>query len=119
MHDVTEGGVLAGAWELAEASGLGVVLRADDVPVPPETIAICHVLDLDPLALIGSGAMLICTADPRRMLRALADARIPAAEVGLMTERDRVLLRNGRTLPLLPPPRDEIYRALEREKLES
>ena len=119
MHDVTEGGVLAGAWELAEASGLGVVLRADDVPVPPETIAICHVLDLDPLALIGSGAMLICTADPRRMLRALADARIPAAEVGLMTDRDRVLLRNGRTLPLVPPPRDEIYRALEREKLES
>ncbi len=113
MHDVTEGGVLAGAWELAEASGLGIVLRADDVPVPPETIALCHVLDLDPLALIGSGAMLICTADPRRMLRALAEARIPAAEIGVMTERDRVVLRNGRAQPLVPPPRDEIYRVLE------
>jgi len=113
MHDVTEGGVLAGAWELAEASGLGIVLRADDVPVLPETTAICHELDLDPLGLIGSGAMLICTPDPRRMLRALAAAGIPAADVGLITERDRVLLRRGKATPLVPPPRDEIYRALE------
>lgn len=113
MHDVTEGGVLAGAWELAEAAKLGVTLRGDDVPVLPETVAICHVLDLDPLALIGSGAMLICTADPRRMLRALADAGIPAAEIGMITERDRVLLRKGRSQPLVPPPRDEIYRVLE------
>ncbi len=113
MHDVTEGGVLAGAWELAEASGLGIVLRADDVPVLAETAALCHELDLDPLALISSGAMLICTADPRRMLRALADAGIPAADVGVMTERDRTLLRKGRAQPLVPPPRDEIYRALE------
>lgn len=119
MHDVTEGGVLAGAWELAEASGLGIVLRADDVPVLPETAVICHELDLDPLALISSGAMLICTADPRRMLRALADAGIPAADVGVMTERDRTLLRKGRSQPLVPPPRDEIYRALEQHKLES
>ncbi len=113
MHDVTEGGVLAGAWELAEASGLGIVLRADDVPVLPETTAVCHELDLDPLALIGSGAMLICTPDPRRMLRALAGGGIPAADVGVITERDRVLLRRGTAAPLVPPARDEIYRALE------
>lgn len=113
MHDVTEGGVLAGAWELAEASGLGIVLRADDVPVLPETMAVCHELDLDPLALIGSGAMLICTPDPRRLLRALADGGIPAAEVGVMTERDRVVLRRGTAAPLVPPARDEIYHALE------
>lgn len=119
MHDVTEGGVLAGAWELAEASGLGIVLRADDVPVLPETTAICNELDLDPLALLSSGAMLICTADPRRLLRALADTGIPAADIGVMAERDRTLLRKGRAQPLVPPPRDEIYQALEQQKLES
>jgi len=113
MHDVTEGGVLTGAWELAEASGLGIVLRADDVPVPPETMAICQELALDPLALISSGAMLICTADPRRMLRALAEAGIPAADIGVMADRERTLLRNGRAVPLVPPPRDELYRVLE------
>ncbi|MDQ7819521.1 MAG: AIR synthase family protein [Armatimonadota bacterium] len=113
LHDVTEGGVLAGAWELAEASGRGIVLRADDVPVLPETQAICHALDLDPLALIGSGAMLICTSDPRGMLRALAEEGIPAAEVGVITDGDRVVVRGGRARPLVPPERDEIYRVFE------
>lgn len=113
MHDVTEGGVLAGIWELAEASGLGVVLRADDVPVARETAAICATLDLDPLALIGSGAMLICTAEPRRVRQALAAAGIPAAEIGVITESDRTVLRKGKATPLVPPPRDELWRALE------
>jgi hydrogenase expression/formation protein HypE len=113
MHDVTEGGVLAGAWELAEASGRGIILRADDVPVRPETQAICHALGLDPLALMGSGAMLICTPNPRGVLRALADAGIPAAEVGVITDGDRVLVRGGRARPLVPPDRDEIYRVLQ------
>jgi hydrogenase expression/formation protein HypE len=119
MHDVTEGGVLGGVWELAEASRLGVVFRADDVPVLPETQAICHALDLDPLALIGSGALLICTPNPQDTLRALNAARIPAAEIGLMTEKDRVLLRRGRSQALIPPPRDEIYRALSEAAEES
>jgi hydrogenase expression/formation protein HypE len=95
------------------ASGRGIVLRGDDVPVMPETQAICHALDVDPLALIGSGAMLICTPDPRALLRALADAGIPAAEVGVITDRERLLVRRGRTSPLTPPDRDEIYRILE------
>lgn len=113
MHDVTEGGILAGAWELAEACGRGMTLRADAVPVLPETSAICHALDLDPLALIGSGAMLIATPDPRRMMQALIAAGIPTAEVGVIAQRDRVLLRQGKAMPLAPPPRDELYRALE------
>lgn len=112
MHDVTEGGILTGVWELAEASGLGVTFRADDVPVLPETQAICHALDLDPLALISSGSMLMTTADPHRLLQALSAAGIPAREIGMMTEKERLLLRRGRSQPLLPPPRDEIYRAL-------
>ncbi len=78
----------------------------------PETQAICHTLDLDPLALIGSGALLICTPNPQTMLRALNVAQIPAAEIGLITDKDRVILRRGRAQPLIPPPRDEIYRAL-------
>lgn len=113
MHDVTEGGILAGAWELAEAAGRGIKLRADDVPVMPETQAICHALDLDPLALIGSGAMLIATPQPRDVLQALAAVQIPAVEIGVITEGERTVYRRGRAAPLVPPARDELYRALE------
>lgn len=113
MHDVTEGGVLAGAWELAEAAGAGIELRADAVPVLPETAAICDALGVDPLGLISSGAMLITSKHPRRTVEALGAAGIPAAEVGVMTEGERVVVRRGVRTPLVPLPRDELWRVLE------
>lgn len=112
MHDVTEGGVLAGVWELAEASGCGAHLDADAVPVAEETRAICNALGADPLALIGSGAMLIAAADPRPLLAALADAGIDAAMVGRLEEYDRTVVREGRRAALVPPERDELWRLL-------
>lgn len=112
MHDVTEGGVLGGAWELAEAAGIGIELLADAVPVATETQAVCAALALDPLRLIGSGAMLIATPDADRITRALRDARIPSAVVGAMTASDRVVIREGRREPLQAPTRDELWRAL-------
>lgn len=112
MHDVTEGGVLGGAWELAEAAGIGIELRAEAVPVAPETQAICQTLGIDPLRLIGSGAMLIATRDAAHLIVALQAAEIPAAVVGMTTAATRVLLRGGRPEPLLPPERDELWRVL-------
>lgn len=113
MHDVTEGGVLTGAWELAEAAGIGVELWADEVPVQPETQAICRVLEVDPLALISSGAMLITAPDAKRVTPPLHDAGIPVRQIGVTTARERVVVRGGSRAPLVPPERDELWRLLE------
>jgi hydrogenase expression/formation protein HypE len=113
MHDVTEGGVLTGAWELAEASGCGVRLDADVVPVAPETRAICAALGADPLALISSGSMLIAVPDPWPLQTELARAGIASAVVGALVERERVVTRDGQTADLVPPDRDELWRLLE------
>jgi len=37
LHDPTEGGVLNGLWEMAEASGLGIEVWAEKIPVAPAT----------------------------------------------------------------------------------
>jgi hydrogenase maturation factor len=113
MHDVTEGGVLTGAWELAEASRCGVRFEADAVPVSPETQAICAALGADPLALISSGCMLIAVRDPGPLLAELARAGIIATVVGVLTEEERVVIRTGTVAPLIPPGRDELWRILE------
>lgn len=113
MHDVTEGGVLNGVWELAEASGCGVRLEADAVPVLPETRQICEALGADPLGLIGSGAMLIAVADPLRLLSELAQAGIAAVVVGHLEQSDRTIIRGGRSEALAPLDRDELWRILE------
>lgn len=94
MHDVTEGGVLGAAVELAEASGVGFVLDGNRVPVARETVQLCEALGIDPLRLIGSGALLVAAPDGPAMVRALHEAGVPAAEVGRLTrERRRVVRR--------------------------
>lgn len=113
MHDVTEGGVLNGVWELAEASACGVRLEAGAVPVLPETRKICEALGADPLGLIGSGAMLIAIATPGPLLSELAQAGIAAAVVGALVERDRTIVIEGQSMPLVPLDRDELWRLME------
>jgi hydrogenase expression/formation protein HypE len=110
MHDVTEGGVLGAAYEIAAASGIGVHLDASRVPVLPETAAICRALGIDPLGLIGSGALLVATSDPRRTAGAIEHAGVLAAEIGTFVPSDRLVTRNGATTPLRPPAGDELWR---------
>jgi hydrogenase expression/formation protein HypE len=113
MHDVTEGGIITGVWELAEASGTGARFDADAVPIAPETHSICAALGVDPLALISSGAMLIATPDPGPLQAELRRAGIQSAVIGALTNGERVMVRQGRTSALVPPDRDELWRVLE------
>lgn len=113
MHDATEGGVVAATLEMAQASGVGVELYVDRVPVRAETEAICGALGLDPLGLVSSGALLVATPDPERTVSALRGAGIPAAEVGRFTERGFWRVAGCSREPLEAYPRDELWRALE------
>jgi hydrogenase expression/formation protein HypE len=113
MHDVTEGGVLGAAYEIAAASGIGVHLDASRVPVLPETAAICDFLGIDPLGLIGSGALLVATPDAASTADAIARAGIAVAAIGRFVQSDRFLIRGNRTIPLPVPAGDELWRVLE------
>ena len=115
MHDVTEGGVLGAAYEMAAAAGIGVRIDAARIPVLPETAAVCGVLGIDPLGLIGSGALLVATPDAARTAAAIARAGVRAEGIGQFVPRDRVVVRGGRDFPLPPPAADELWRVLARE----
>lgn len=114
MHDPTEGGVLAGLYEMATAAGRGLRADADRIPIRPETAAICRVLGVDPLALIASGSLLIGIRGTRThaLLSALRRARIPATVIARVEPQRAgvTLVRAGRPQPLLPPARDELAR---------
>jgi hydrogenase maturation factor len=84
LHDPTEGGVATGLWELARASGKGIVVDLARMPIFPETVAFCQSLNLNPMGLIASGALL-ATAAPEsssRMVAALAHEGIDATVIG-------------------------------------
>jgi hydrogenase maturation factor len=117
MHDPTEGGLATGLWELAEAAQVGLVVDYASVPVFEETIVLCEALDLDPLGLIASGALLLAVApgDAEDIREALEAADIAAAQIGHVVAREegRVLRVEGRERPLPAFDRDEITRLFE------
>ena len=88
MHDATEGGVFGGLTEVAAASGVGMRIRLDAIPVRPEVRAICEHTGMDPYTAISEGT-LIATVVPQRataFVDALHDAGIDAAIVGEMID---------------------------------
>lgn len=116
LHDATEGGVLGAVFEMAEASGVGLELRPEVVPILPETQAICAALGADPLRLISSGSMLIAAPDGEQMSRFLAEAGVSATVIGRFTEAGSgrwLVYGDGRREPLAQPERDELWRLIE------
>ncbi|MFP4559861.1 MAG: AIR synthase family protein [Thiohalorhabdus sp.] len=114
MHDPTEGGLAAALWELAEASGRGLVVDPGKVPVPELSRRICEAFGLDPLAAIASGALLLAAApeDGPAIIGALRAAGIACREIGAVAEGPAGVRRPDGS-PLARPERDEISRVFE------
>jgi len=117
MHDPTEGGILNGIHELADAAGLGVKVFEDKIAVEPETAKICRFYEIDPLQLIGSGALLI-SAEPEaapKIIDALSQAHIVAEEIGEFnpSPQKRILILKNELSKMLPRPiSDHLWIAL-------
>ncbi|EJN61645.1 AIR synthase family protein [Halogranum rubrum] len=92
MHDPTEGGVLNGLVELACASEVTIDLDASehDVPIRPETRTLCDVMGVDPIRVLGSGALLATVSAEQvdETLTALEAEGIEATVVATVDEPD-------------------------------
>jgi hydrogenase maturation factor len=111
MHDVTEGGILGAAWEIAESSGKGIDIYLDKIPVREVTRKICDVFGIDPYRLISSGSMLIAAKNGAELVRILERKGIPSAIIGRITDKGRNIIKNGELSPLNPPDVDELFKA--------
>jgi len=113
MHDPTEGGVIGGAYELAEASRCSFIMYEDRVPVAEETRKICDALGCDPLKLISSGALL--AAIPKRrigqVMKAVRDLRV-IGEFRRGKEGNVVVRSDGSEEKIREMVLDELWRLL-------
>ena len=114
LHDVTEGGLVTGLREVAQASGLGLAVEGGSVPVLPDCQAVCQALGLDPFGLLASGSLLVTLppSDVPRLLGALERERIDGWEIGLMLAQEEGLVMIGQEgeAPMPEFPRDELAR---------
>lgn len=58
-RDATRGGVAAVLNEMAEASGVGLVIEEEALPLRAEVVGLCEILGLDPLYLANEGRLVV------------------------------------------------------------
>jgi hydrogenase expression/formation protein HypE len=117
MHDPTEGGVIGGIYEMADASKVGVEVLEGRIRVRPETLSICRFFNIDPLELVSSGALLIAARPDAsaEIVENLRQKRISASVIGSFVSdpKKRTLTsRNGAVRALPRPASDHLWRAL-------
>ncbi len=124
MHDATECGIWGGLYEIARASGTGMAVDRDAIPLAPAAARLCRRFGIDPYSAISEGTLII-TARPEAsagVLARLAAKGITAAVIGEVTEKARGIKvsEEGRQRDLAHPVNDPFWPAFaaaqEREK---
>jgi hydrogenase maturation factor len=117
MHDPTEGGLAAALWELAQACGHTLVFYPHEVFISPLAENICALFDLDPLAAIASGALLLAVPPDQviRVRQAMELEDILCSEIGVVESgAAQVWVNTNGERTLLPyPERDELARLFD------
>ncbi|MFC4408288.1 AIR synthase family protein [Haloarchaeobius iranensis] len=90
MHDPTEGGVLNGLVELACASDVSIELDSEAVPIRDETRRLCAAMGVDPLRILGSGAMLatVPAGKSERVVSSLESEGLDATVIASVSAAD-------------------------------
>jgi hydrogenase expression/formation protein HypE len=114
MHDPTEGGLATGLSEVAGASGCGMEVYLERVPIIELSKKVLKPFSIDPLGALASGSLIVCCKpeNAKAILAAWEEAGIPGALIGTMTASPALILyRNGTPGPLPVFKADEITKA--------
>lgn len=109
MHDITEGGLLGGLFEIAMASNRGFKIYKEKIPVHHITKKICSEFKIDPLRLISSGSMIITCKNGEELIKQLNYKGIDASIIGKVCNEGSVLVDNNIEINVEPPKRDELF----------
>ncbi len=97
MHDPTEGGIMAGLQELADASGIRLAVDREAIPIREETAHLSEAADVDPLRIFGSGSVVATVPDDyaESAVETLGENGIEAAIIGTVESGDPTLELDG------------------------
>ena len=89
FHDPTEGGLGTGIYEMATASGLGVEVYGERIPLTKETRLLCEYCHIHPLGAFASGSLLaaIERSASEKAIETLLKAGISATRIGRMVHK--------------------------------
>jgi hydrogenase maturation factor len=112
FHDPTEGGLATGIYEMATASGLGVEVIGERIPLTEETRLLCEYCRIDPLGAFASGSLLVAVSHSasEKVINKLLKAGIPATRIGRMIPKKKgmILIKASRRCALPVFHQDEL-----------
>jgi len=116
MHDVTEGGVATAMWEIAEASGVGLIVSESEIPRFWESSQLAERFGMNLLGAIGSGALLLTVKETETegVLASLSQEGVEGFVIGRAVEPSQSvrLLRGEERVELPRFTTDEVSRVL-------
>lgn len=107
MMTYGDGGIFRGLWDLGERLRLGMEVSLPDILLRQQTIEACERFDINPYQMRGGGSVLMVTAEPKRLLSALWEAGVEAAEIGTLTAGAARILQNQEEQRYLEPFRSD------------
>lgn len=113
LFRLSEGGVFAGLWNMAETAGVGLEIELRKIPVKQETIEICNFFDINPYILKSDGSYLILTDNGYRLVHELEKKNIEAVVIGItMDNNDKVVINGEEKRFLEKRYQDNLYQVL-------
>ena len=110
MHDVSQGGIFAALWDMAEASGVGIDIDLRKIPVKQEIIEICEMYDINPYQLQSAGCLLMTFTDGYGIVDILAKQGIKASVIGkTISGNDKIIHNLDEVRYLDLPKQDSLY----------
>ena len=113
MHDLSQGGIYNGLWEMAESSKVGLSIDLKRIPLKQETVEICEIFDINPYRLLSGGSLLIAAEDGEGLVSALTEKGINATVIGRFTDsNDRIIMNEDEVTYLDSPKQEELLKIL-------
>jgi len=114
MHDATEGGVIGGLFEVANASGVGMEINEASFIYPEEVKIVCETFNIDPIKAIAEGSLIITAKSTNsiEIIRRLRERGINASIIGKVTGNpDKRMIKrlDGKIIPLTIPEQDPFW----------
>ena len=111
LHDITEGGVLGALYEAAVASGYGILVEKDLIPIDEEFKKLAKTLDLNAYRTLATGSMIIISDSGEELIKAFKKENIPITKIGEIISEGAFLVENGDKIEIEPPTGDDLFRA--------
>ena len=107
MVNLSDGGFMAGLWELSKKTERGLDIDLKKVPLLQETIEITEFAGVNPYLMKSEGCLLITARDGDRMAERLMEEGIFASKIGFLNDTKDKIIRNGDEIRHLDRPQTD------------